>query len=970
MKIYHTILTVITLFVLIFPHSVTAQNNSLDSSIRSSAPNELILSLSNTGTEACQIVTIPEGTITVQSFEQNQGQIIPEPIQVGIDDSLQQMQQRNLKTLNPGETFSMPLTILPLENEHVLQIVQEASALEPAGLQYRFDSSKPYALEVLYKPLITPESGPPLCDNIVVSTGAASQNTFGTSISWWWFALALIVVIGIIIFIWKRKKHGKKAHVIVLFLVVPFLVPTSSYADYSMPESAASRFDECMATFERFPEITDPVLDALDSGRIVIHRTTGGVNYATDYPDGSYHIYWDPDSEYNYHSDGGAAIPSTPCDRLFHEMYHVYEMMNGTFSRDDCADSGIETKEVNATRAQNQLREALGLPPRTHYGTTPLPEGDCSEEPPEPSPPPCTGGCGKTTGDPHLTTFDQFRYSFQAVGEFILARNQSDTFEVQVRQQAWPNSRDASVNTSVAARVGTDIVELSQEDRKLVLYLNREQTTLEDQDLPDGGTLRWNNRDEAVVSWPDGSTLRVQSIGTFGLSVVVDPVDAYAGTMQGLLGNFNGNKEDDLRLGEAENVIEPEFDQLYPRFADAWRITDAESLFFYKDGTSTADYTDRSFPDKPITGADLPNRAEAEAACRNLGITDPVVLENCIFDVGITGQLAFATAALQDQQTTTTYTAGGERWNVTMEQTGDIAEIQFEAQEGEKVFIDMPTTTLKNQCGVFYLVGPEGNRLHGGCILNGQGMIDGTNIQAPGTYTIQLESRDEGRQTATIRLIRLEDQKGTIAPDGTAVTANISKPGMAAAFSFEGNAGDSYFIQFSNATLPNQCGGIGIQSPSGSFVRTGCILNGTGNVDRTTLREDGTHVVVVDPADRNLGIITLQLLRTADRETEATVNGSAVTVPITKPGSVGRIRFTGQAGQSIFVEFSQNTLPHQCGGFVIQDEAEKVVDSLCVLGKEGTFEEEGVVLPATGTYTVIVDPADENTGQITFQIRS
>lgn len=970
MKIYHTILTVITLFVLIVPQSVAAQNSSLGGSLRSGTPNELVLTLSNTGTEPCHIVTIPDGSITVQSFEQNQGQIIPEPIQVGIDDSLQQMLQRNLKTLQPGETFTMPLTILPIENEHVLQIVQEASALEPAGLLYRFDSAKPYALTILYNPLITPESGPPLCDDIVVSNGSASQKTIGTNISWWWFVVAVIVVIGIIIFFWKRKKHGKKAPVIVLFLVVPFLVPSSSYADYSMPESAASRFDECMATFERFPEITDPILDALDSGRIVIHRTTGGVNYATAYPDGSYHIYWDPDSEYNYHSDGGAAIPSTPCDRLFHEMYHVYEMMNGTFSRDDCAGSGIETKEVNATRAQNRLREALGLPPRTHYGTTTLPEGDCSEEPPEPSPPPCTGGCGKTTGDPHLTTFDQFRYSFQAVGEFILARNRSNTFEVQVRQQAWPNSRDASVNTSVAARIGTDVMELSQEDRKLQLYLNRQKAVLEDQRLPGGGTLRWNNRDEAVVSWPDGSTLRVRSIGTFGLSVVVDPVDAYAETLEGLLGNFNGNKDDDLRLGDEDTVITPEFEQLYPRFADAWRITDDESLFYYKNGTSTDDYTDRSFPDKPITGADLPNRAAAEAACRNQGITDPVVLENCIFDVGITGQLAFARAALLDQQTTTTYTAGGERWKVTMEQTGDIAEIQFEAQEGEKVFIDMPTTSLKNQCGVFYLVGPEGNRLQGGCILNGQGMIDGTNIPATGTYTIQLESRDEGRQTATLRLLRLEDQKGTIVPDGQAITARVPQPGAAASFSFEGKAGDSYFLQFSNATLPNQCGGIGIQSPSGSFVRTGCILNGAGNVDRTTLREDGTHVVVVDPADRNLGAITLQLLQTEDIETEAQVNGGAVTVPITKPGSVGRVRFSGQAGQRIFAEFSDNTLPHQCGGFVIQDEAEKVIDSLCVLGKEGTFEDEGVVLPATGTYTIIVDPSDENTGEITFRIRS
>ena len=40
----------------------------------------------------------------------------------------------------------------------------------------------------------------------------------------------------------------------------------------------------------------------------------------------------------------------------------------------------------------------------------------------------------------------------------------------------------------------------------------------------------------------------------------------------------------------------PGFGDLYPGFADSWRVTDATSLFTYPLGASTATYTDRGFP--------------------------------------------------------------------------------------------------------------------------------------------------------------------------------------------------------------------------------------------------------------------------------------------------------------------------------------------------------------------------------------
>jgi len=99
-----------------------------------------------------------------------------------------------------------------------------------------------------------------------------------------------------------------------------------------------------------------------------------------------------------------------------------------------------------AVRAQNRLRIALGLKPRTHYGYDRLPTGRCIHHV---NPISCRGGCGETNGDPHLLTFDKLRYDFQAAGEFVVTRNKKGDFEVQSRQQPWADSRYVSINTAV-----------------------------------------------------------------------------------------------------------------------------------------------------------------------------------------------------------------------------------------------------------------------------------------------------------------------------------------------------------------------------------------------------------------------------------------------------------------------------------------------------------------------------------------
>ncbi|RQX44353.1 hypothetical protein DLJ57_14705, partial [Micromonospora chalcea] len=498
---------------------------------------------------------------------------------------------------------------------------------------------------------------------------------------WLWLVgggvLALLVVALVVLLLVRRRPTA--AVVALLLVAVGAYVgggARPARADYGVDPTAGvpvsgvdfqAAVDGCLAGFALpggDPSGLLPRLRDKKSPRVRIIPTTGGSG-AFETPDsadgkGSSTVTWNPTSTDPY--DDGVA--RDPCAALYHELNHADDISRNAVPQGACGGTGIPTAEVKATLAENRYRAAKGLPPRTEYKGKTLPKSlDECKKPAKKTPPPkgpvklCEDGadCGGSNGDPHLVTFDRVAYDFQAVGEFTLvASTGGDPLEVQVRQAPMAGTRTASVNSAVAFRVGAHRVALTLTDGGTRVHVDGAPLAVppDRTDLAGGGTLTRRPSDTGPtdgydVTWPDGSAAAVDQIGRYGYRILVRLAETRAGKVRGLLGDFDGDPADDIAPASGAPLAQPvPFGKLYPAYADSWRIAADRSLLHYDDGQDTGTFTDRAFPEREVTVADLDpaRRAAAEQVCRWAGVTAPAQLAECVFDVAVSGRPEFAVA--------------------------------------------------------------------------------------------------------------------------------------------------------------------------------------------------------------------------------------------------------------------------------------------------------------------------------------
>ena len=170
----------------------------------------------------------------------------------------------------------------------------------------------------------------------------------------------------------------------------------------------------------------------------------------------------------------------------------------------------------------------------------------------------CLFCLARTFGDPHLVTLDGHKYTFNGHGEFVLVQSLDESLIVQVRmtepQTAINGSNQtlAGSGTVISALVArhneSDILQFDLVNGKLVALVNGDKvdfSELSEQEFKNLTVINKGNRTLSAVL-TTGVTITVKENNNIFSDVSVTLSDNYYRNTQGLLGQYNGNKDDDF----------------------------------------------------------------------------------------------------------------------------------------------------------------------------------------------------------------------------------------------------------------------------------------------------------------------------------------------------------------------------------------------------------------------------------------
>lgn len=628
-------------------------------SVQPNADGTLTSTVTNSGDRGCRLAAIGDGTLTVLSVTRDGKQPDPEYRNMSYFPSYERKLKEASQTVAPGQSISFTS---PIRSVAVSTGGGTASQWSLADGRYE--------IRAVYR--MPTAAGTDAClgpSNVATATLIAGDDSDGVAL---WLVVAVVaggvlLLLVIVLLLVRRRRRSTAAALTAVALLAGALGAAHPQRADAFLDGVPAEAASCISLIRAhdvgnlMPAIDDPNYRIRIQTGHNVNETSSGRTDAT--------ITWDPD--YTQKFDEDPTVAAWPCASLYHELTHAFDAAQHKTDSSPCmhgqqGKSVVMTpsvKEIHATRVENAFRDAFSLPNRTGYvehGDLPPGKGlsledaqaDCKPSPPadkgkgggkggrDKSRLNPAGPRGHSNGDPHLATIDGRYYDFQAAGEFVLAKGPG--LEVQVRQQPLDGSRVVSVNSAVAIQVGADKINFQIADDKVTVRVNgREQAVTGEAPLPGGGSIA-TEEDTYFVDSADGSEIQLVPIGAWGLLVQVYPAPALHGKLTGLLGNFDGDPANDLALPDGSQLPEqPSREQVYGAFADTWRVHN--SLLDYAPGQTTATFTDKSFPDKVMTPAELPSAAREAAGqvCSSYGVSG-ADLDACILDVALTGQTSFA----------------------------------------------------------------------------------------------------------------------------------------------------------------------------------------------------------------------------------------------------------------------------------------------------------------------------------------
>ena len=257
-------------------------------------------------------------------------------------------------------------------------------------------------------------------------------------------------------------------------------------------------------------------------------------------------------------------------------------------------------------------------------------------------------------GDPHFITIDDYSYTFNGVGEYVLLQSTGGAdapipFTLLGRTGVFSDAPDATILTALAFRynnkitveVRLDLTATFQLSTKVQFQLDP-VTEITDMLSSIGSTYTSTGLEVEVISpgnlefflGENGSPSVVVSVKNGVMDYLLTLPSEYKYRTEGLMGIWNDDQSDDLTPAQATPGVasvplplNASLFDIHYSFGITWQVGVADTFFFYESGLGTADYTDTSYV--PAFPDDITYSPEAEALCGdNMA---------CLFDFSQTG---------------------------------------------------------------------------------------------------------------------------------------------------------------------------------------------------------------------------------------------------------------------------------------------------------------------------------------------
>ncbi len=308
------------------------------------------------------------------------------------------------------------------------------------------------------------------------------------------------------------------------------------------------------------------------------------------------------------------------------------------------------------------------------------------------------------------------------------------------------------------------------------------------------------------------------------------------------------------------------------------------------------------------------------------------------------------------------FVVDGPSKSLTIARPGQRATGTFEGTAGSQLIFYFTSQTFSNATVTVFE--PDGSTPF---TQAGVPLWDGT-VEFPvlplsGTYTIRIEP--DGGATVNLTAQLSQEISQPIAIDGAAVPLSLSKWGQRAKVTFTGTAGQRLSMGVSGLTI--QQSDVSLRAPDGSSLIGPTFINSDRGIDFPVLPTTGTYSFYLDPRSNLTGDATLTLSSAVAGS--ITAGGGAATVTVPRAGQLARLTFTGTAGQRVSLLGTGTTF----GAVSVSLENP---DGSSGGGFFTAYQQppnpngwgEPKTLPATGTYTLLVNPEAVYTGSITLTL--